>query len=81
MTDSQPIIPFARYSLRPQMTQGRTGLISHVLCLCHMSFFPYSLASNLPLPLTSSPQQTCFSLKFQSGHRIGVNLMTLSEPV
>ena len=61
------------------MTQGRTGLINRVLC--HMSFFSFPLASNFPLPRTSQPQQTCFTLKFQTDHRIGVNLMTLSKPV
>lgn len=61
------------------MTQGRTELINRVLC--HMSFFSFPLASNFPLPLTSQPQQTCFTLEFQTDHRIGVNLMTLSKPL
>lgn len=38
------------WSGRPQMTPGRTWLISHVPHLCQMPFLPFSLASNSPPP-------------------------------
>ena len=77
MIDSQPIIPFllhreATHDMRKNWTHESCSL-SYVL--------PFSLASNFPLPLTSQPQQTCFALKFQTDHRIGVSLMTLRKPM
>ena len=79
VTDPGPLF-LSPCSRKPQVTQARMELVSHVPCLCHMSFLSFSLASNFPLPLTSQPQQTYFTLKPQSRHRIPINLITWSKP-